>query len=324
MRRRNFIALLGGAAVAWPLAAHAQQPGRLIRIGFLTLNSGPSPAIEGFQHGLRQLGYVEGQNLVLIYRWAAGRKDRLIDLASDLLQLKVDIIASNTTEAIIALRTLDKTIPIVMTSIADPVGVGLVASFARPGGYTTGVTLFSTELAGKLLELLKEVVPRLTRIGVLAERDHPPTATFVSETQAAAQALRLALQIFEVQPEEIGDAFRSIGNERPDALIVQQTASFNVHIRQIIDLAIIHRLPTVQQTREFVQAGGLLAYGPNVVALGERAAWYVDRILKGTKPADLPVEQPTKFELAINLKTAKALGLEVPPALLARADEAIE
>ena len=215
MRRRNFIALLGGAAVAWPLAAHAQQPGRLIRIGFLTLNSGPSPAIEGFQHGLRQLGYVEGQNLVLIYRWAAGRKDRLIDLASDLLQLKVDIIASNTTEAIIALRTLDKTIPIVMTSIADPVGVGLVASFARPGGYTTGVTLFSTELAGKLLELLKEVVPRLTRIGVLAERDHPPTATFVSETQAAAQALRLALQIFEVQPEEIGDAFRSIGNDAP-------------------------------------------------------------------------------------------------------------
>jgi putative ABC transport system substrate-binding protein len=323
VKRREFITLLGGAA-AWPLAARAQQPGRLIRIGFLTLNSGPSPAIEGFQRGLQQLGYVEGQNLVLIYRWASGKKNRLVDLASELLRLKVDMFASNTTEAIIAIRTLDKTIPIVMTSIADPVGVGLVASFARPGGYTTGVTLFSTELAGKRLELLKEIVPRLTRIAILAERDHPPTATFVSEKQTAAQALRLALQIFEVGPEEIADAFRSISNERPDGLIVQQTSTFNVHIRQIADLAISHRLPTVHQTREFVQAGGLLAYGPSVFALGERAAWYVDRILKGTKPADLPVEQPTKFDLIINLVTAKALGLDVPPSLLARADEVIE
>jgi putative ABC transport system substrate-binding protein len=232
--------------------------------------------------------------------------------------------ASNTTEAITAIRTLDKTIPIVMTSIADPVGVGLVASFARPGGHTTGVTLFSTELAGKRLELLKEIVPRLNRIAILAERDHPPTATFVSETQASARALQLALQVFEVHPEEIADAFRSISNERSDGLIVQQTSAFNIHIRQIADLAIHHRMPTVQQTREFVQAGGLLAYGPNVFALGERAAWYADRILKGTKPADLPIEQPTKFELAVNLKTAKALGLTVPPTLLARADEVME
>jgi putative tryptophan/tyrosine transport system substrate-binding protein len=323
MNRRALITLLGGAA-AWPLAARAQQPGRLIRIGFLTLNSGPTPAIEGFQHGLQQLGYVEGQNIVLIYRWAMGKKERLVDLASELLRLKVDIFASNTTEAIIAIRTLDKAIPIVMTSIADPVGVSLVASFARPGGNTTGVTLFSTELAGKRLELLKEIVPRLARIAILVERDHPPTATFISETQAAAQALRLALQIFEVHAAEIADAFRSIGSEPPDGLIVQQTSTFNVRIQQIADLAISHRLPTVQQTREFVQAGGLLAYGPSVFALGERAAWYVDRILKGTKPADLPVEQPTRFELTVNLKTARALGLTIPPTMLSTADEVIE
>jgi putative tryptophan/tyrosine transport system substrate-binding protein len=321
--RRAFITALGGAA-AWPLAARAQQTGRLIRIGCLTLNSGPSPAIEGFQHGLQKLGYVEGQNLVLIYRWASGKKDRLVNLANELLQLKIDLFVSNTTEAIIAIRSLDKTIPIVMTSIADPIGVGLAASFARPGGNTTGVTLFSTELAGKRLELLREIASQLTRIAILAERDHPPTATFVSETQAAAQALRLALQVFEVHPEAIADAFQSISNERPDGLIVQQTSTFNVHIRQIANLAISHRLPTVQQTREFVEAGGLLAYGPNVFALGERAAWYVDRILKGTKPADLPIEQPTKFELTVNLKTARVLGLHVPPTLLARADEVIE
>ncbi len=179
MNRRAFMSLIGGAT-AWPLAARAQQPGRLIRIGFLTLNSGPTPNTDGFQHGLRQLGYVEGQNLVLLYRWAAGRRDRLVDLANELLQLKVEAFASNTTEAIMAIRTVNKTIPVIMTGISDPVGNQLVASFARPGGHTTGVTLFSTELAGKRLDLLKEVVPRLARVAVLAERDHPPTASLVS------------------------------------------------------------------------------------------------------------------------------------------------
>jgi ABC-type uncharacterized transport system substrate-binding protein len=324
MERREFITLLGGAAAAWPLAARAQQAGKLARIGFLTLATGPTPAIKGFQHGLQQLGYVEGQNLVLIYRWAAGRTDQLPALASELLQLNLDAIASNSTEAILAIRDLNKTIPVIMTSISDPIGNNLVASFARPGGNTTGVTLFSTELAGKRLELLKEVVPQLARVALLVQRDHPPTVTLITETQAAAQALRLDLQIFEMRPENIVEGFRSIEKDRPDALIVQQTTSFTVHLRQIADLANSQRLPTVHQAREFVEAGGLLAYGPSIFALGERAAWYVDRILKGTKPADLPIEQPTKFELLINLKTAQALGLTIPPSILGIADEVIE
>jgi putative tryptophan/tyrosine transport system substrate-binding protein len=323
MRRREFITLLG-AAVAWPLAARAQQPGKLARVGFLSGGAGPNPNIYGFQQGMRQLGYVEGQNLVLIYRWAAAQRARVVDLARELLELNVDVLASHTTEAIAAIRSLNTTIPVVMTAISDPIGNSLVASFARPGGNTTGVTLFSNELAGKRLEMLKEVVPQLTRVAILAERDRPPTATLVSETQAAAAGLRLALQIFEVRPEEIAEAFRLIGKERPDALIVQQNLSFTPYLQQIADLAISHRLPTVHPTREFVEAGGFLAYGPSIFALGERAAWYVDRILRGARPTDLPVEQPTKFELILNLKTAKALGLDVPPSLLATADELIE
>jgi putative tryptophan/tyrosine transport system substrate-binding protein len=324
MRRREFITLLGGATVAWPRAVRAQQARKLVRIGFLTLASGPTPSMKGFQHGLQQLGYVEGQNLVLIYRWADGRRDRLADLASELLQLNVDVIASNSTEAILAIRDLNNTIPVVMTAISDPIGNRLVASFARPGGNITGVTLFSTELAGKRLELRKEVVPQLARVGLLVERDHPPTATFVTETQAAAQPLNLALQIFEVHPEEIPEGFRSIEKEHPDALIVQQTASFISHAREIAGLAINLHLPTVSEMQEFIQVGGLLAYGPSGYALGERAAWYVDRILKGTRPDELPVEQPTKFELVVNLKTAKVLGLIIPGTMLARADELID
>jgi putative tryptophan/tyrosine transport system substrate-binding protein len=324
MRRRDFITLLGGATVAWPLAARAQQANKLVRIGFLSGGAGPNPNVYGFQHGLRQLGYIEGQNLVLIYRWAAAQRAQVVDLARELLELNVDVLASHTTEAIISIRSLNTTVPVVMTAISDPIGNDIVASFARPGGNTTGVTLFSNELAGKRLEMLKELVPQLSRVAILAERDRPPTATLVSETQMAAHALRLALQIFEVRPEEIAEALRSIGKERADALIVQQNVSFTSHLRQIAELAISYRLPTVHPTREFVEAGGLLAYGPNLFALGERAAWYVDRILKGTKPADLPVEQPTKFELILNLRTARALSLNVPPSLLATADEVIE
>jgi putative ABC transport system substrate-binding protein len=322
MQRREFIAGLGAAA--WSVAARAQQPGRLVRIGFLSGGAGPNPNVFGFQHGLRQLGYVEGQNLVLIYRWAAAQRVRVVDLARELLDLNVDVLASHTTEAIAAIRSLSTTIPVVMTAISDPIGNGLVASFARPGGNTTGVTLFSNELAGKRLDILNQLVPRLTRVAILAERDRLPTETLVSETQAAAQALRVALQTFEVRPDEIVEALRSIDKERADAVIVQQNLSFTPHLRQIADLAISYRLPTVHPTREFVEAGGLLAYGPSLFALGERAAWYVDRIFKGTKPADLPVEQPTKFELIINAQTARALGIEVPETLLVQADEVIE
>src|SRR5215471_8282433 len=240
MRRRDFISLLGGAAAAWPLAARAQQAAKLARIGFLTLASGPTPSIDGFQHGLQQLGYIEGQNLVLIYRWGAGRRERLTDLAQELLKLNVDMVVSNSTEAIVAVRELNKTTPLVMTAISDPIGNNLVASFARPGENTTGVTLFSTELAGKRLELLKEVVPQLTRVGLLVERDHPPTVTLVTETRAAAQALNLALQVFEVRSDEIAEGLRSIEKERPDALIVQQTTSFTIHLQQIAALPLAH------------------------------------------------------------------------------------
>lgn len=323
-KRREVLALLAGAAAAWPPRALAQQPGRLVRIGFLSGGAGPNPNVFGFQRGLRQLGYVEGQNLVLIYRWAAAQRARLVDLARELLELKVDILASHTTEAIVAIRSLDAAIPVVMTAISDPVGNGLVASFARPGGNTTGVTLFSNELAGKRLDMLTQLVPQLRRIALLAERDRPVTATLVSETQAAAQALRLALQTFEVAPDEIAEALRAIDKERADAVIVQQNLSFTPHLRQIADLAFGYRLPTVHPTREFVEAGGLLAYGPSLFALGERAAWYVDRILKGTKPADLPIEQPTKLELILNLKTARAIGLTIPDKLLTTADEVVE
>jgi putative tryptophan/tyrosine transport system substrate-binding protein len=324
VKRREFITLLGGAAAAWPLMALGQQASRLVRIGFLSGGAGPNPNVYGFQHGLPQLGYVEGQNLVLIYRWAAAQRARVVDLARELLELNVDVLASHTTEAIAAIRTLNTAIPVVMTAISDPIGNGLVANFARPGGNTTGVTLFSNELAGKRLEVLNQVVPQLRRVAILAERDRPPTETLVSETQTAAQALRLVLQTFEVRPEEIAEALRSIEQERFDAVIVQQNLSFTPYLRQIADLAISYRLPTVHPTREFVEAGGLLGYGPSLFALGERAAWYVDRILKGTKPADLPVEQPTKFQLILNVKTAKALGLTFPDKLLAVADEVIE
>jgi putative ABC transport system substrate-binding protein len=325
MRRRAFITLLGGASV-WSLAALGQQAGRLVRIGFLSGGAGPNPNVYGFQHGLRQLGYVEGQNLVLIYRWggAQRRGPGLVDLARELLELNVDVLASHTTEAIAAIRSLSAAIPIVMTAISDPIGNGLVTSFARPGGNTTGVTLFSNELAGKRLEVLNQVVPQLRRVAILAERDRPPTETLISETQTAAQALGLVLQTFEVRPEEIVESLRSIEQGRPDAVIIQQNLSFTPYLRQIADLAISYRLPTVHPTREFVEAGGLLAYGPSLFALGERSAWYVDRIFKGTKPADLPVERPIKFELILNVKTAKALGLTFPDKLLAVADEVIE
>jgi putative tryptophan/tyrosine transport system substrate-binding protein len=324
MRRRDFFKVIAGSAAGWPLALGAQQPEKMHRIGFLTLLSGPTQSTEGFQSGLSQLGYVEGQNLIILYRWAAGRKDRLVDSAKELLQLKVELFASQSTEAIMAIRSINETIPIVMTSVSDPIGNKLVASFARPGGNTTGVTISSTDLASKRLGLLKEVVPNLSRVAVLVEREHPPTATMIKETQAAAGAMQIELQILEVHSEQIRDAFKSMERERPDALIVQQTASFDAYTKEIADLALDSRLPSVHENRQYVRAGGLMAYGPDLFALGQRAAYYVGRILKGTNAADLPVEQPTKFVLALNLKCAKTLDLTVPPALLATADEVIE
>jgi putative tryptophan/tyrosine transport system substrate-binding protein len=309
-----------------PLAAEAQS---IPRIGFLELTPAPpavTPWRQGLLQGLIDLGYVEGQNVVFVNRWAEGREDRLPGLAAELLRLKVDVITSTSTEAIIASRNLSKTIPIVMAPISDPIGNGLVASFARPGANVTGVTLYSNELAGKRLELLRQIAPKITRVAVLVQQDHPPTATFVIETEAAARTLGCQLHVLPVraEPADIAKAFASMIKERDGGVIVQQTGSLNAHMRQMADLAMRHRLPTVHASQLFVESGGLLAYGPSLSALGYRAATYVDKILKGAKPADLPVEQPTKFELVINLKTAKALGLTIPPSVLGRADQIIE
>ena len=270
--RRAFVVSLTSSLLATPLAAEAQQAGRMYRIGFLDLQPAAAPvsrARQGFLQGLADLGYVEGQNVVFVRRWAEGREDRLPDLAAELLASNVHMIASSSTEAIIATRNLSKTIPIVMITISDPIGNGLVASFARPGGNVTGVTLFSNELAGKRLELLREVVPKITRVAILAQRDHPPTATFVSETEAAALSFGLQLHLLQVRPEraDIATAFTSMTNERDGGLIVQQSAPFNPHMRQMAELALKHRLPIVHSNGVFAESGGLLTYGPNIFTL---------------------------------------------------------
>jgi putative ABC transport system substrate-binding protein len=309
-----------------PAPAEAQS---VPRIGFLELTAAPrsvTPWRQGLLQGLADLGYVEGQNVVFENRWAEGREDRLPDLAAELLRSKVDVVTSASTEAIIALLGLSKTIPIVMAPISDPIGNGLVASFPRPGGNVTGVTLFSNELAGKRLELLRQVAPKITRLAVLAQRDHPPSATFVKETEAAARALGFRLHVVQTRAtsEDIAKAFTSMIKERDGGVIVQQTQSLNAHMPQLAELATRNRLPSVHASRLYAQNGGLLAYGPSLSTLGYRAATYVDKILKGVKPADLPVEQPTKFEFVINMKTAHALGLTIPPALMLMADQLIE
>ena len=274
---------------------------------------------------LRELGYEEGRNIAVEYRWAEGKIDRLPDLAAELVGLPVDIIISGDTDAILAVRRLSQTIPVVMTVIADPVGSGLVASLVRPGGNTTGLTVMASELAGKRLELLRVIVPRATSMAVLAHRDHQPTAQFIRETEVAARTLNVPLQIVQVRgPDEFESAFANMVRARAGAIIIQNTFLFSSqHMRRLADLAIKHHLRAMFPFRNFADAGGLIAYGPNLADLSRRAATYVDKILKGAKPADLPIEQPTKFELVINLKTAKALGLTIPQSLLSRADEVI-
>ena len=273
---------------------------------------------------LRELGYEEGRNIAVEYRWAEGKIDRLPDLAAELVGLPVDIIISGDTDAILAVQRLSQTIPVVMTAIADPVGSGLVASLVRPGGNTTGLTMMA-ELAGKRLELLRVIVPRAVSMAVLAHRDHRPTAQFIRETEVAGQALNVPLQIVQVRdPGEFDGAFANMIRARAAALIIQNNFLFNTHLRRLADLGIKHHLPAMYPFRNFANVGGLITYGPDPDDLGRRAATYVDKILKGAKPADLPIEQPTKFELVINLKTAKALGLTIPPSLLSRADEVIQ
>jgi putative ABC transport system substrate-binding protein len=321
--------LLGG--LFNPVAAEAQQAAKIARIGYL----GPNPAAsaaphlpEAFLQGLRDLGYVEGRNVVIEYRSAEGKYERLPALAADLVALKVDVIVVTSTPAALAAKQATRTIPIVLAWAGDPVGSGLVTSLARPGGNVTGLSVLLPELVGKRLELLTQAVPGVSRVAALwhpgdyAERTDKD---MLKEADVAARALGVRLQVVEARgPEDFDRAFSDMTRARADAVTVQSTNVFFIERRRLVDLAAMNRLPAMYLTREFVDAGGLMSYGPNVADLFRRAATYVDKILKGAKPADLPVEQPTKFELVINLKTAKALGLTIPQSVLARADQVVE
>ena len=311
--------------LAVPLAAVAQSPGKVYRIGFLSTDPPRARLWEALLDGLRERGYSEGRNLVFERRFSEGKAECFPELAAELVRLKVDCIIVPTTPAALAARNATQTIPIVITAANDPVGAGLVASLARPGGNITGLSNLASELTGKRLELLKEVIPGLTRVAVLWNAANPANASAWEETQAAARALGLLLHAQDVRsPQDLEGAFTHTAQVHPEALLVLQDSLIVMHRPHIVAFATQQRLPGVFANREWVVAGGLMSYGPSTLDLFRRAAIYVDKILKGAKPADLPVEQPVKFELALNLKTAQALGLTIPPSVLLRADEVIE
>jgi putative tryptophan/tyrosine transport system substrate-binding protein len=319
------ITLALGLLVA-PLVADGQPPTKIPRIGVLMTGSPATTEhyVDAFQHGLREHGYVEGQHLTLDYRWTEGTFNQLSDLAAELVRAQVDLLVAWGTTAATAAQHATRLLPIVFVAVSDPVGTGLVASLVRPGGNITGLTNFSIELSGKLLEFLREAVPRMTRVAVLRNPANPIAALQWRETVVAAQALAVQLHLAEVRDsKEFERAFSAMTRERAEALIVLADPMFLSERRRIAELAAQSRLPTAFNVRQYVEAGGLLSYGPSLTDLFRRAAYYVDKILKGTKPADLPVERPTKFELIINLKTAQALGLTIPPTLLFQADEGI-
>jgi putative ABC transport system substrate-binding protein len=323
LKRREFITLLGGSAATWPMAARSQQP-KVWRIGFLA-PAPPTPAmLNAFRDGLREHGYVEGQNLSIDVRWPQGPFEQNPDLATELARSNVDVIVAWATPAVIAARRATSTIPIVM-AVGDPVGSGFVASLARPGGNVSGVSVMAPDLSGKLVELLVEIAPDTNRIGVVYNPNNPAATVVMRETEKAIRLLGLEFEVIEAGVlEEFERAFARLSNKGVKGVIFAADPSVIEHGAKIAELAQKARLPTAFQRRENVEAGGLLSYGPSLNELLRHTAFYVDRILKGAKPAELPVEQPTKFELVINLKTAKALGLELPATVLARADEVIE
>jgi putative ABC transport system substrate-binding protein len=301
--------------------AHAQQAKKVARIGLLVPGSQSafSVRIDAFRQGLRELGYLEGQNIVIEYRYGEGKTERLPELAGELVRLKVDVIVTASTLSVQAAKKTSGTVPVIFTAVNDPVGTGLVASFARPGGNVTGMTNLSTELDGKRLELLKETFPKVIRVAYLCNPNSPK-----SEMQAAAQALGVQLQTLEVRSaNDFNPAFEAVLKARAQAIIISPSPVFITYQKQIVDFAAKNRLPAVYTTGDYVIGGGLMSYAHNNLENWRRAATYVDKILKGAKPADLPVEQPTKFELVINLKTAKQIGLTIPPNVLARADKVI-
>jgi putative ABC transport system substrate-binding protein len=324
MKRRQFIALLGGTTLGWPLAARAQQPANLPTIGLL---GATTPSIEGqrvaaFVQRLRELGWIEGRTVAVEYRWAEGRSERYAEIAAEFVRLKV--IVTQGTVSVMAAQQATSAIPIVFAAAGDPVATGLVVSLARPGGNVTGLSLTLTDTAGKRLELLREVVPGLRRLAIMLNVDVPASVLDMREVHAAAGTFGLEVATSEIKrAEDIAPAFEALKG-RADALYVCGDALVNTNRIRINTLAVGARLPTMHGFREYVEAGGLMSYGPNFPDLFRRAAEFVDKILRGAKPADIPVEQPTKFELVINLTTAKALGLAIPESFLLRADEVIE
>ena len=325
IRRREFITLLGGTVAAWPFAARAQQAGKQPTIGFL----GAAPSIESqriaaFVQRLRELGWIDGRNLAIEYRWAEGRNERYTEIAAELVRLKVDVIVTVATPATLAAKQATTVIPIVFLTASDPVGTGLVASLARPGGNVTGLANQISDTTGKKLEFLREVVPGLRRLAIMANMANPAAVLDMGEAQVTGRALGLEVTTSEIRrAEDISPAFDALKG-RADALYLCPDPLMNTNRTQINIFAVRARLPTIYGVRDFVQAGGLMSYAPNLPNQFRRAADFVDKILRGSKPGDIPVEQPTKFELVINLTTAKALGLTVPPSLLATADEVIE
>jgi putative tryptophan/tyrosine transport system substrate-binding protein len=323
VKRRDVIALIGSAA-AWPLAARAQQPAMPV-IGFLAPVTPPEELIAAFKRGLREHGLSEGQRISIVYRDAAGMFSRLPGLAAELVDLKVSLVVAWTTPAALAAKQVTRTIPIVIVGIADPVSTGLIDSLARPGGNVTGVVNLAADLSGKLLELMLEIDARIKRVAVLSNPDNPASTLISRENVTAAHSLGLQLQVIDVRArEDLERAFASMAKESPTAIVFIADPIFIALRQSIAEFAIANRLPTVFARRENVDAGGLISYGPNLRDQMHQITNLIDKILKGAKPSDLPVEQPIKFELVINLKTAKALGLTVPPTLLARADEVIE
>ena len=326
MRRREFMTLLGGAMIAWPLAARAQQPGKVPTIGFLGAGTPSSHGqwAAALVQRLRELGWIEGRTMAIEFRWAEGRRERAAEIAAEFVRLKVDVIVASGTAFIIAAKQATSAIPIVFAAAGDPVGTGLVASLARPGGNVTGLSIQATDVAGKRLELLREVVPSLRRLAIIGNVGSPIAVLEMREVETAARTLGLDVVFAEIRRAgEIAPAFEALKG-RAEALYVANDPLVDANRTRIITLVLAARLPTIYGNREHVDAGGLMSYGTNFSDLFRRAADYVDKILRGAKPADLPVEQPTKFDLVINLTTAKALGLTIPEAFLLRANEIIE
>ena len=326
MRRRDFLGALGGAAAAWPLAARAQQPAKLPTIGYLgsSTPSAMSQWTAAFVKRLRELGWIEGRTVAIEYRWAEGRSERASEIAAEFVRLKVDVIVTSGAVNILAAKRAAPATPIVFGVTADPVGTGVVASLARPGGTITGLSSQGTDYAGKQIELLREIVPDLRRLGVIVNAGSPGAMAEMRAFATTARTLGFELSTFEIRrAEDIAPAFDALKG-RLDALDVVPDPLLSSNRIRLVTLALAARVPAIFGSRDYPEVGGLMSFGPNLPDLFRRAADFVDKILRGTKPADIPVEQPTKFDLIINLTTAKALGITVPPALLARADQVIE